>query len=583
MNAPARAGSATWNLNPTSSDWYTITNWTPATVPNAPGDVATFSVSNQTTVTVTGVEIALDSMVFKPGANAFTFTFPEILPLTGITFSGSGIVNNSGVLQTFATDMGTITFTQNATAGELITFVNAYGLDFHNNASAGDCTITPRVANNGRIIDFWDNSTADHSTITMNPGILSLVQFMNNSTAGNATITHQGSDYYVYAAATLFRNTSSAGNGYFIAEGALPSHQQLDGNPGSVAFFDTTTAANGTFIANGGQAAQTAGGVIDLEDSSTAENGTFYANGATIRGAFGGRAEFRDDSQASAATLIATASSGNTEDSGGGILFFDTSTGDTARVELFGNGFLDLREHDAPKLTIGSLSGDGLVFLGAANLSVGSNNLSTTFSGLIEENSEGTSGSLTKIGTGSFTLAGANTFTGGTTIEGGKLVVNNRDGSGTGSGAVQVNSGTLAGRGTIAGVVAIGTGSGAGAVLAPGRRGGKPGNSLTIQSALTFNSDATFNCGLNTKGAIADQVAAKGVTINDAQFSLVDRGRFALTPGTVFKVIDNTAATPVAGTFANLPEGSVVVTHANTFQASYEGGDGNDLTLTVVP
>ena len=38
----AYAGSATWNLNPTSSDWNTATNWTPATVPNGPTDVATF-------------------------------------------------------------------------------------------------------------------------------------------------------------------------------------------------------------------------------------------------------------------------------------------------------------------------------------------------------------------------------------------------------------------------------------------------------------------------------------------------------------------------------------------------------------
>jgi autotransporter-associated beta strand protein len=417
----------------------------------------------------------------------------------------------------------------------------------------------------------------------MNPGILSLVQFMNNSTAGNATITHQGSDYYVYAAATLFRNTSSAGNGYFIAEGALPSHQQLDGNPGSVAFFDTTTAGNGTFIANGGQAAQTAGGVIDLEDSSTAENGTFYANGATIRGAFGGRAEFRDDSQASAATLIATASSGDTEDSGGGILFFDTSTGDTARVELVGNGFLDLREHDTPKLTIGSLSGDGLVFLGAANLSVGSNNLSTKFSGLIEENSEGTSGSLTKIGTGSLKLSGANTYTGGTIVEQGKLVVGNSTGSATGTGPVQVNGGTFGGKGIVSGNLTVGAGSGGGAILAPGAAGSTP-TVLTIQSNLTFKADAIYLFKLNAKKARTDMVMANGATIEaGAQFEINAVGNKKLTTGKVFTAIGNTAATPISGTFANLADGSTVAFGVNKLQVSYSGGDGNDLTLTVVP
>ncbi len=105
---------------------------------------------------------------------------------------------------------------------------------------------------------------------------------------------------------------------------------------------------------------------------------------------------------------------------------------------------------------------------------------------------------------------------------------------------------------------------------------------LTIQSALTFNSDATYNCGLNTKSVVADQLIANGVTIDDAQFSLLGRGGLTLAPGTVLIVINNTAATPIAGTFANLPDDSTFTTHGNNFQANYEGGDGNDLTLTVV-
>jgi hypothetical protein len=58
-------------------------------------------------------------------------------------------------------------------------------------------------------------------------------------------------------------------------------------------------------------------------------------------------------------------------------------------------------------------------------------------------------------------------------------------------------------------------------------------------------------------------------------------GRFNV--GTTFTLLSNTAATPIAGTFANLPDGSIITIHGNNLQASYEGGDGNDLTLTVVP
>jgi hypothetical protein len=78
--------------------------------------------------------------------------------------------------------------------------------------------------------------------------------------------------------------------------------------------------------------------------------------------------------------------------------------------------------------------------------------------------------------------------------------------------------------------------------------------------------------------------AANRVTIgNGAFFFFLVRGHAALTTGTIFTIIENTAATPIAGAFSNLPDGSLITANGNTFQASYEGGTGNDLTLTVVP
>ncbi|PYL09931.1 MAG: hypothetical protein DME33_02745 [Verrucomicrobia bacterium] len=223
------------------------------------------------------------------------------------------------------------------------------------------------------------------------------------------------------------------------------------------------------------------------------------------------------------------------------------------------------------------MRGDGLVSLGANNLTVG-NSLGTTFSGVIQDG-----GSLTKVGQGTLILTNANTYTGGTTIESGALVLNNPSGSGTGTGAVQVNAGVLGGRGMIAGAVTLGTGSGRGAGLDPGRPGSNPGHFLSILGALILNSDGTYNVGLKTTDQTVDQVMANGVTINGAQFHFAVHGQHALPPGTVFTVLENTAATPIAGAFTNLPDGSLITSNGHTFQASYEGGDGNDLTLTVVP
>ncbi|HVE73418.1 MAG TPA: VCBS repeat-containing protein [Thermoanaerobaculia bacterium] len=49
-------------------------------------------------------------------------------------------------------------------------------------------------------------------------------------------------------------------------------------------------------------------------------------------------------------------------------------------------------------------------------------------------------------------------------------------------------------------------------------------------------------------------------------------------------LIDNQTANPVSGTFAGLPEGSRIIASGTNqhFAISYEGGDGNDITLTAV-
>ena len=275
----------------------------------------------------------------------------------------------------------------------------------------------------------------------------------------------------------------------------------------------------------------------------------------------------------------------------------------TARVQLYGTGKLT-----AFSGNIGSLEGDGLVDIEAfANLSIGANNLSTVFSGRIkgdngfaapggkEELNRGSSivgnhspsspvGAITKEGSGTLTLTGKkNAYGEGTTVTNGILFVSNASGSGTGKGAVAVNGGTLGGSGIISGAVTVGTNTGVQAFLAPSKGVKKPAT-LTVQSALTLNDDSTYIYKLDTKRSASDEVIANGVTIEGgAQFSFRPTGNNALTVGQVFTVISNTAASPIAGTFDNLPQGKILTVNGSNLQASYTGGDGNDLTLTVVP
>jgi hypothetical protein len=91
------AGSATWNADATSSDWDDAANWTPETVPNGPGDVASFGPSNQTAISFsTDIEVA--EIIFNPGAGSFAITAG---PATTLTISGTGVTNNSGIEQNF--------------------------------------------------------------------------------------------------------------------------------------------------------------------------------------------------------------------------------------------------------------------------------------------------------------------------------------------------------------------------------------------------------------------------------------------------------------------------------------------------
>jgi autotransporter-associated beta strand protein len=413
--------------------------------------------------------------------------------------------------------------------------------------------------------------TVSASTSTSSQLTISGVGITNNSgIAQNFAITTVSN----FVANLVFTNSATAGSGTFFT---------INRNPAAVWFFDASTAGNGTFTNSGGVARGGDGGGTIFLNGATADNGTFTVNGAAVSGAHGGRIYFGGNSTAYAATIIANDGLGE-----GGLIFFtDGARGGRSRVAVFGNGGLDISAHDPGNVTIGSIEGDGNVFLGARNLTIGSNNLSTTFSGMIQDGgvAGGAGGSLTKIGSGNLVLSHRNTYTGGAIIERGKLMVNNTSDSGTGTGAVQVADGKVGGKGIIAGPVTVGAGNGSAAVLAPGYLHGanRPGT-FTIQSLLTFNGEGIYQMELNSSSAMADEVAALGVVINaGARFSFADIGNSTLPIGTVFTIINNTSATPIAGAFSNLPDGSTFTSNGNAYQVSYEGGDGNDLTLTVVP
>jgi autotransporter-associated beta strand protein len=562
------AGSATWQLDPISGDWNTAANWMPNTVPNGPSDTATFAASNMTEMSLSS-SVEVNGIAFDPGASAFSITTPPSLRLR---VSGTGITNNSGVVQQFILTgddfyggRGSISFTNTATAGELITYTNV-----------------------GGVVRFLDSASAAAATF-INEGAqgddrVGVTLFSGNSSAGNATLHNNGSAVSLhFGGKTYFYDSSTAANGNFILDGGLVP----DGIGAVVEFLNTSTAGNATFTVNGGEPSffGDGGGQLGFADSATADNCTIIANGSDV-GGNGAFIVFQDGSHSSMgnATIILNggATSGADTLSSGSVLQVGGSVdGGTARVAIYDNAimnFFDCCSGGTANLTIGSLEGNGLVELYEHNLTIGSNKLNTTFAGRITgEDGAG----LTKIGSGTLTLSGGSTYSGGTIVEAGVLEVANRSVSATGSGSVVVKGGTLAGNGVITGGVDVG-GEGLAAFLAPGQAAGGSGG-LNIAGALSFHADATYVWNVQPAAAMFDHVIANGVVIDqDALFSAVALDNGLLPVGTILRAISNTSASPISGTFANLADGAIVTIGANNYQASYEGGDGNDLTLTVV-
>jgi autotransporter-associated beta strand protein len=458
---------------------------------------------------------------------------------------------------------GAFFFNSSATAGNMTYFGNVGGIiSFNDSSSAGSATID--LSDNMYQADlfFWDSTTAADATINASGG--AQVSLMGIATGGNATFTVSGESFlgFVDSATANHAVATCIGGDQFY--------------PAGIFFFGFASADEGTFTAVGGSSNGEKGSYIELDGSATAASGTFVIGGGLGAGLAATTLTFYDTATAAAANI--TANGGVDGSDGGAISFTSKSKGGTCSITLSGNAVLDMSTHNAPGVTIGSLSGKGSVLLGANTLTVGSNNQSTTFSGVIQGG-----GGLTKAGTGTLTLTGANTYAGVTTVNAGVLRAANKTGSATGTGAVNLNAGTLGGKGTVTGPTTIGTGSGAGAFLAPSVASNKPTTS-TIQGLLTFKSDGTYSYNLDTRNAKADQVVTNGVTIQSgAQFDFAAVANKRLQRGQVFTAISNTSATPISGTFANLADGSTFTAGRNNYQVSYSGGDGNDLTLTVVP
>ena len=165
---------------------------------------------------------------------------------------------------------------------------------------------------------------------------------------------------------------------------------------------------------------------FQVVNADTSGLSSVTTNGVTI---------FVNSSSAGTATL--------TTNAGGFTGFRGSATAGQASLVTNAGGSVDISGLAATAMTAGSIAGAGNYNLGGMQLTVGSNNQSTTVSGVIADGGllGGTGASLVKVGSGTLTLSGANTYTGGTTVSGG--LINFSAPNNFGTGTIALNGGGL--------------------------------------------------------------------------------------------------------------------------------------------
>ena len=332
-----------------------------------------------------------------------------------------------------------------------------------------------RVTGSGATLDLGEYSTTvgavtlSNGTITGTTGILTGTSYaVENGTisailGGTGSLTKSGSGTVTLSGANTYSGTTTIGAGTLRLNGT-----NALATSGSI--FGSTAASNNSTL-------ELAGG----GDYVLSAFGSTNANGGNIR---------FTNSSGSAATLTFTAAT-NYVTRGSASAGGRTVANNSTDLGLIFNGAVD----------IGSTDSNNVTFGGAGN---------TTVKGVIFNTNTAVVRGLTKTGTGTLSLEGANSYNGPTTVSAGGLIVDGNQSSAIGRLDVAAAA-TLGGSGAIGGVTTI---SG---VLSPGN---------SDIGTLTVNNDVTWNGGENWVFELGASGLQPGSPGTSDLLALTGAGRF---------------------------------------------------------
>ena len=466
-----------------------------------PGTV-TFNHSAKSYVMGGGGSLAGDMSLVKTGSGGLTL-WPNI------SVSSTTVLNSTAVtaVTTGLYPGMSVTGTGIAAATTIAAIVDAGHLTLSQNATAaGTATLTY----------YAGNSNTFSGGTSLLGGTLALASVRANQTGlGSGPVTFGGGTL------TLFNNGSGTSAGTFPNDMVVTTTGTLNAAPRCVISGDLT--GSGT-----------------LNYYTPYVRADLTGNGS----AFTGRINVTTDSDGGDFRVINTYGYGSAA-----VTLGPKVTLNYGATSIPTGGLtLDLGEL-AGSATTAILQGSTAATANVLTWRVGGRNGDATYAGTIAEANTTSITAVTKVGSGTWTLAGASSNKGAMTVGAGKLAV-----SASLTGAVTATAGSLAPQGT-----------------------------PTITGNLAINSGGRFEVRLNgpTVGTQYDQLSAGGtVTLNGALDLIAAPG---LAPASSFKILNKTSAGAVTGTFAGKPNNSQFGAGGYSWVINYADGDGNDVVVTLDP